>query len=109
MDIKNNDFVTLEVDGLPKLAKVLDISINNMSPICTIYMIDDNSQTLVGAGILKKVNIFSLMKTNCPICGTPWVIKTEGVHDLKYCNKCNKDGDLICLKFRGDFLRSQKS
>lgn len=108
MDIKNNDFVKIKLHGLYKLAKILDISINNMSPVCLIRMVDDNSETLVGAGVLEKVNIFSLMKTNCPKCGNPWSIKPKGVNDIKVCNTCNRDGDSICTEIRKLSVQTKK-
>ena len=108
MELNINDFVYIDLHGINKLAKILDISVNNMSAVCTIQMVDDGSKTLVGAGILEKINIFSLMKTNCPQCGTSWSIVSEGVNDIKKCNVCNRDGESLCTEFRKSFLQSKK-
>lgn len=108
MDLKSNDFVEIELNGLYKLAKVLDISELNHNFICKIQLVEDKSELLVGSGILNKINIFSLMKTNCPECGTPWSIESIGVHDIKKCKKCLQDGDEICIRFRKSYVQSQK-
>lgn len=107
MDIKNNDFVYIKVNGIDKLSKVLDISTNNLSPVCMIKIIEDDSEMLVGAGVLEKINIFSLMKTNCPECGSAWSVTTEGVNDHKFCKRCSMDEKEICTRFRKTFVQSK--
>ena len=109
MELKVGDFVQVEINGLHKMAKVLGISENSLHPIYSIEMVEDGSETLAGGGVLEKINIFSLMKTNCPKCGTSWSIKTEGVNDIRVCNKCERDGESLCLEFRKAFLQEKKS
>lgn len=108
MDIKNNDFVQIKFNGLYKLSKVLSISGNDMFPVCIIKIIEDGSEMTVSPSILEKLNIFNVMKTNCPKCGTPWTVVTEGVHDKKSCSSCKEDGESICLDIRKSFLLSKK-
>ena len=108
MDIKNNDFVQIKFNGLYKLSKVLSISENDTFPTCIIKIIEDDSEMIVSPDVLEKLNIFNVMKTNCPECGASWTITTEGVHDKKTCKICNRDGESLCLDVRRSFLQSKR-
>ncbi len=107
-DIQINDFANFVQNGTYKLSRVLSVYKSNTASVYDIEIIEDKSKLTVESGVLKKINIFTLMKSNCPDCGLVWKVEYDGVHELRSCTNCG-DAEKICQKHRKKAIQDRST